>query len=148
MDDLVAKLQKDYPWLTFVRGKLLCWSPGEKQIFYDPDSGEIGMAGVLHEIGHAQLEHRSYANDVDLLQKEALAWEKAVQLARKYDLRLSEAHIQDCLDSYRDWVHKRSTCPLCAARGLQQDDSTYRCVNCGDSWHVTDSRFVRPYRKH
>jgi hypothetical protein len=147
MKQLILELKKDYPRLNFVEGSLLCWSPHEKQIFYDPGAGVDGASGVLHEIGHARLEHYSYTSDVDLLQKEALAWQEALQLAQKYEVPLDASHVQKCLDTYRDWLHKRSTCPTCHAKGVQQSEVRYQCINCRTSWKVSNSRFCRPYRR-
>lgn len=62
-------------------------------------------------------------------------------------LTISEDHIQDCLDSYRDWLHKRSLCPDCNLSSIQIDTHTYMCVFCHKKWHVTAERFCRPYRR-
>lgn len=146
MENLVRKLKQDYPALTFVQGKLLCWSPGKKEIYYDPSGDVAGIYGVLHEIGHARLNHASYESDIDLLKKESAAWDEALRIAGEYSITLDKEHIQDCLDTYRDWLHKRSTCPECHSCGLQQDSHQYICLNCAHSWRVTASRFYRPYR--
>jgi hypothetical protein len=52
------------------------------------------------------------------------------------------------LDTYRDWLYKRSICPTCTAKCLQQGDFVhYRCFNCHTTWRVTASRFCRAYRR-
>lgn len=146
MEKLINRLKADHPDFFFVEGSLLCWSPKQKQIFYNPNGGGRGVWGVLHEIGHARLGHSSYASDVELVHKEVLAWQEAQLLARDYDIALDDEYIQDCLDTYRDWLHKRSTCPECAAKGLQTTRERYECINCHKEWGVSSSRFCRPYR--
>lgn len=146
MEKIISQLSKDNPGLTFVKGQLLCWSPENKQIFYDPTGGHEEVFGVLHELGHARLQHKSYSSDIDLLKKESLAWEEALKQAKKYGIALDWDHVQDCLDSYRNWLHKRSTCPTCGARGIQPSEHQYSCLNCRTTWKVTSARFCRPYR--
>lgn len=101
---------------------------------------------LLHEVSHALLGHQTYHTDVELLQLEVAAWARAEQLAADFDIHIEADHIQDCLDTYRDWLHGRSICPTCTTRSLQQSDHHYRCHNCHTSWRVSASRFCRPYR--
>lgn len=147
MKSLILQLRRDYPALKFIEGNSLCWSPSKMEIYYDPLAGITGAYGVLHEIGHACLSHASYDSDTDLLTKEVLAWDEAIKLAKKYCLTIDETHIQDCLDTYREWLYKRSSCPSCGAKGLQKSPKTYSCLNCEDIWQVSKSRFCRPYRQ-
>lgn len=147
MEDLVAKLRRDYAGsLSFRKGELASWSPHRQQISYSLTDDETGAWSLLHEVGHALLGHQSYQSDMELLKKEVEAWEKARELAEAYSLTISNEHIQDCLDTYRDWIYKRSTCPACQNHGLQQNKDLYSCVNCQNSWMVTSARFCRPYR--
>jgi hypothetical protein cdiviTM7_01560 len=98
---------------------------------------------LLHEIAHAKLGHRNYQYDIQLIEMERAAWEYAVDtLAPKYDLTLSmdDDNIQDSLDSYRDWLHKRSLCPHCSAVGLQTTSSSYKCINCHSEWRVNQAK--------
>ena len=146
MDQLVTKLKQDYPYLSFSAGAAACWSPEKRQIYYSPDSDYQASAGLLHEVAHALLGHQSYDTDVDLLKKEVAAWQKAVEIAPNYGLRLNTEYIQDCLDTYRNWLHKRSSCPACHANGIQGTES-YQCLTCGHQWRVSASRLARPYRR-
>lgn len=147
MEKLILKLKQDYPTLTFTKGSLLCWSPIKQQIFYDPTANDKGVYGVLHEIGHARLNHTSYETDADLVKKEILAWEEAYTIAKEYDVLLDDEHVQDCLDTYRDWLHKRSTCPTCSSKGIQTGHERYTCINCQHQWQVSHSQLCRPYRR-
>lgn len=147
-DVFIRTLQTNYPGFKFKAGKQDHWSPSSKTIIYNPDRplNELKQS-LLHELSHALLDHRDFKSDFELLKLEAEAWAKASELATQYDLVISEDHIQDCLDTYRDWIHRRSTCPSCGVHVLQQDSQTYRCFNCQHEWSVTSGRFVRSYRK-
>jgi len=146
MEKLVDALCRDYPHLNFNASDAACWSPVQHQVSYSIKGEPSDCWSLLHELGHALLGHRSYQSDADLLQKEAQAWDKAVALGRRYGVAIEADHIQNCLDTYRDWLHQRSTCPTCGNHGLQQSKALYRCLNCQGTWTVTSSRFCRPYR--
>lgn len=147
MEKLIKKLRADHPTLVFRQGLAHCWSPEYGQILYENTDRAHNMEGLLHELGHARLQHKGYLSDLELLQKEVDAWEEALRLAELYGVNFSKDHMQDCLDTYRDWVYKRSTCPQCLSTGLQRDERHYHCINCSHTWSVTTARFCRPYRK-
>lgn len=148
MRELIAKLQTDFPQLVFVSAKQFYWSPETKEIFYKSDArGKQAIWSLLHETGHALLDHKNYKADFELLRLEVAAWERAREVALSHDVEIDDDHIQDCLDTYRDWLHKRSICPTCSTKCLQQGDFVhYRCFNCHTTWKVTGSRFCRAYR--
>jgi len=148
MDKLIAELQSKFPALRFTPGKQFCWSPETGEIFYKAHArGKQATWSLLHETGHALLEHHGYKADFELLRLEAAAWERAHGLAEGLGLAIDEDHVQDCLDTYRDWLYKRSICPACTTKCLQQGDFVhYRCFNCHTTWRVTASRFCRAYR--
>lgn len=147
MNELVLKLRQHYPDITFVEGDIFHWSPQKKQVTYTNSKNDQAAWSLLHETGHALLDHASYTSDMQLLKKEVAAWQKAVQLAPEFDIKIHDDHIQDCLDSYREWIHKRSTCPTCSLKGFQEAPDTYTCLNCKAAWHVGTERFCRPYRR-
>ncbi len=107
---------------------------------------EDGKWALLHEAGHALLGHKGYKTDAGLLMLEVEAWQAAQKLSIKMEITITEEHIQDCLNTYRDWLYARSTCPTCALNSLQIDETTYLCLNCSARWSVSQSRFCRPYR--
>ncbi len=148
MEKLISQLKKDHPQLIFNASSSLCWSPSRGEVLYahgaHPDAS---LAGLLHEVGHARLGHSGYTHDFELLQKEVDAWQEALQLSEQYGVVISNDHVQDCLDTYRDWVYKRSLCPTCGLAGLQVAETHFRCINCMDTWNVTSARFCRPYRR-
>lgn len=148
MEKLLEQLRQDHPGLQFARGKSFCWSPLTRQIFYKPGGSQSGLWSVLHETAHALLEHTDYSLDFELLQMEVSAWESAKELAKKYAIAIDDDHVQDCLDSYRDWLYKRSICPWCGNKSIQCDrEPRYQCFNCHSTWDVAPSRFCRPYRQ-
>lgn len=148
MDKLLGHLVDTHPALTFTAGEQFCWSPESREVMYKHGAkGDKACWSLLHETGHALLEHAHYKADYELLRIEIAAWNKARELATALAIEIDEEHIQDCLDTYRDWLHKRSICPTCATKCLQQDDHAhYRCFNCHTVWRVTPSLFCRAYR--
>jgi hypothetical protein len=150
MQKFISKLQAEFPQLRFTAAKQFYWSPESSEIFYNARArGQQATWSLLHETGHALLGHASYKADFELVRLEVAAWERAQQLAEHLDLIIDENHIQDCLDTYRDWLYKRSICPTCTTKCLQQGDFVhYRCFNCHTTWRVTASRFCRAYRRH
>lgn len=144
----VSRLSKDYPAFRFRPGREEHWSPRSKTITFRLDQPPKQLYfGLLHELAHALLGHSNYQGDFELIKLESQAWQLASQIGAKYDIAIDDEHIQTCLDTYRDWLHRRSTCPACGTHVLQRDSSTYQCFNCQSIWRVSSGRFVRPYRK-
>lgn len=136
---LAAKLQADFPTFTLVAGTAFHWSPQDKKIHYEESSDDT--ASLLHELSHAILEHTNYSKDIELIEMERDAWEHAVQvLAPTYRITIEDNDVQDALDTYRDWLHARSTCPECQATGVQTKKSQYRCIACMTNWRVNEAR--------
>jgi hypothetical protein len=150
MESIIAKLLADYPALRFTAADQFYWSPETGEICYDDSAtGRRAVWSLLHETGHALLGHTSYRGDFELLQLEIAAWERAKDLAGDLRLTIKDDHIQASLDTYRDWLHKRSICPDCGTKALQQGDFVhYRCFNCHKVWKVGPNRFARAYRRH
>jgi len=149
MEALLQQLKRAYPSLSFKAGQTFTWSPKDSQIIYRQDltnDDEMACWSLLHEAGHALLAHQDYESDFELLLLEIAAWERANELAEDFGHHIDSDHIQDCLDTYRDWLYQRSTCPTCLSCSLQRDSRTYSCSNCGTIWHVGQSRHCRPYR--
>jgi hypothetical protein len=141
-------LQKHYPSITFNKGDVFSWSPKDNAVVYTLSYTDEDHAvyALIHEVAHAVLEHKHYVNDVDLLRHEVAAWHTAKDIAKKISITINEEHIQDCLDTYRDWIHKRATCPHCSVISAQQDTGGYTCFNCQTHWKVPDSPLCRVTR--
>lgn len=136
---LIHKLTRDFPAVHFDAADTFFWSPQEQTVSYDP-SHQDAAALMLHELSHGLLKHSEYDRDVQLLAIEAAAWDQAKELAKRYNELLSEDVIQDHLDTYRDWMHARSTCPNCTAVGYQVTSHTYTCPACTHSWKVNEAK--------
>lgn len=148
MQKLLKTLQKDFPQVTFAPGETFSWSSRKQTVNFPliPPNAAHAAWSLLHEMGHALLGHTTYQSDFELVKLEAAAWDKAAELGKKYGHLIDVDHIQDCLDTYRDWLHQRSTCPKCLITSLQRDMHTYCCYNCNTQWRVSRSKLCRPYR--
>ena len=145
---MINTIRADYDHLTFIEDDIFYWSPRNSEVHYRKNStSDKDLWRLLHEIGHALLNHKRFRIDVELLQIEIAAWEKAKEISLKYGLTISNDHIQDCLDTYRDWLYKRSICPNCMNTSIQHSTNFYTCHNCANSWRVSASRTCRTYRK-
>lgn len=147
MEALASRLSALLPGIVIQAGEALCWSPKTGIITYRlDDASPENLWGLLHEAGHAKLQHTTYASDMELLLLEVAAWEEALTIGRQLGSEINQEHIQDCLDTYRDWLHQRSTCPRCGIVSFQASPKQYRCYNCAKNWAVSSSRLCRPYR--
>lgn len=146
MKKIIAAVKYKYPEITFIKGDHFKWSSQDNTITYIDSSDIAGVWSLLHELGHAELHHSSFKNDMELLRKECEAWEKAQDISLLFSLSIPTRHIDACIDSYRDWIHRRSSCPLCNAQGIQSTLTSYTCLNCKTTWRVTQERLCRTYR--
>lgn len=144
----IDSLKSLLPSVNFQTAKAFYWSPATSTVHYIEDElqTENGVWAFLHELAHAQLYHRNYESDLELLMLEVAAWQTAVRLGQAVNITIDPNHIEDCLDTYRDWLHQRSTCPACGIVSLQETPTLYKCFNCLSQWQVSTSRFCRPYR--
>lgn len=150
MRTLVKKLAASYPQFSFVASTSFYWCPETAEIFYDDTKADQASSiwSLLHETSHGLLGHTTYKADLELLHLEVAAWHHALTLAKELSITIDEDYVQDCLDTYRDWLYRRSLCPGCGSQCLQTDNTNfYRCFNCHNHWHVSPSRFCRSYRR-
>lgn len=138
---LVESLQRDYPSYHFRASTGFQWVPPHKTIEYSTKDFDANL--LLHELGHAECGHQAYGSDVELLGLERQAWSQARQIAGNYGISIDQDTIDTHLDSYRDWLHARSTCPDCAETGLQIATNQYSCPACAQKWRVNDARNTR-----
>lgn len=147
-EKFINRIKADYKQFNFRPGKHEHWSPKTNTITYSLEENyEELKYGLLHELSHALLDHNNYHSDFELLKLETEAWELAAKIGKKYGVKLDDEHIQDCLDTYRNWLHRRSTCPVCGMHVFQKNSKTYQCFNCHAIWSVSSGRFVRSYRR-
>lgn len=126
--ELITKLRKDNPELIIRDGKKFAFRP-PRTVILGPSEPFWGLL-ALHEVSHAVLKHKTFRTDVGRLRMETEAWEKARELASRYDLEWSEDFVQTQLDTYRDWLHQKSRCPNCGLTRFQTLDSQYHCPSC------------------
>ena len=143
--DLIKKFSE----FTFIDDTYFMWSAYHKVIVYDVNRIEKndGKLALLHEIGHAQLNHRIYTYDIQLMNMEMDAWDVARKLAPIYGVEVDEKQIEDSIDEYDQWLTKRSTCPDCNNFSLQRSRDSYRCFTCGSEWTVNWRKDRRVTRK-
>ena len=138
MQNLIKKLTKDFPDLKITSGARFQFSP-PCQIFYPQNLKEHTNSQnkllLLHELGHSLIHLNDYSTDIELLEIEALAWSKAHKLCKKYEVEYDEDFAEDCLDSYRDYLHSSSLCKNCQLSGYQDNSGIYHCPLCGLSWN-------------
>ncbi len=85
---------------------------------------------LLHEVGHAVLEHFSFDTDLERIKIERSAWDKARQLCDIYNIPYDEDFVEDELDTYREWLHRRSVCRKCGIVRYQDRRGVYHCPGC------------------
>jgi len=140
MRSLVNRLASDFPEFSFTQASGFWWSAQHRTIHFDAEHSNA-QAFLFHELSHALLDHRHYVYDIDLIKLERDAWNYAQHtLAAQYNDTIGDDVVQDNLDTYREWLHARSTCPDCHTSGLQTKQQTYRCFGCGHEWRVNEAR--------
>lgn len=128
MNELLIRLKNDFPELRFINGKKYAFHP-PRTIVVGPDEENNSLL-LLHEVGHAISGHHDFKMDVQRLKMEAEAWEKARGLAEAYNMEYDDEVAQIELDTYRDWLHKKSRCPNCGLTRFQTPDGSYHCPRC------------------
>lgn len=138
---LLTKLRQDYPQFSFRKGEAFRWSPSENTVYFASTSLEDAPE-LLHELAHGLLEHKNYTQDIELVQIEREAWTYAREiLSSMYDVEITDKHVQDALDTYRDWLYKRSLCPDCGSNGIHTKTNTYKCFTCRCQWRANSAQF-------
>ena len=134
-DDYLAELQARYPEVRWVAGKRFSFRPPRTIQLGEPQPHYLQLA--LHELGHCLAGHRDFRTDIGRLQLEREAWERAHTVWQ--ELRLKEQGIdwdadfvEAELDTYRDWLHTKSSCPRCGATRFQTIDGVYHCPFCAE----------------
>ncbi|MBQ3353427.1 TFIIB-type zinc finger domain-containing protein [Candidatus Saccharibacteria bacterium] len=127
-EKLLERLKTDFKEYYFKAGKRFAFKP-PKTIVVGPDEPRADLL-LLHELGHATLGHKDFKIDATRLKMESEAWEKAHELADIYGVNYDEDLAQSELDTYRDWLHKKSRCPDCGLTRFQDSDGVYHCPRC------------------
>ncbi len=138
-NSLFNSIISDHPQYSFKPGSVFHWNPTLNLISYQQDKidKDSGVWSLLHELGHATLDHSRYYDDFQLLIMESSAWKQAQKLSKMYDVLIKQSYIDQCLDGYREWLHQRSKCNECGTNSLQCSPSKYHCHSCLNVWSVT-----------
>jgi len=150
INSILERIFADFSQFTFEIDEDFHWSSSARTIYYPPIDTSDDLAFLLHEISHAILKHEDYPNDTNLLEMERQAWDYMIKnLAPKYglDISIQDELVQDSLDSYRYWLHRRSTCPNCGAIGVEQAKCDYFCLSCQQKWSTNEARTCQ-LRRH
>lgn len=146
-EQLLRALKRDFPELEFRAGERFKYrSP--RTIYYEQLCDEAVQGGraeahgcsvaeqnwynlqLLHEVGHGLLRHVDYGTDVERVKMERAAWEKARGVGEKYGVEYDEEFVEAELDTYREWLHRRSQCKKCGMTRYQTADGEYICAYC------------------
>jgi hypothetical protein len=138
---LRATLATDFPALGFIDDTLFFWSSSDHTIHIGPPQPHHNLL-ILHELGHAVLQHTDYRLDIELLQLEVAAWNRARELAAHYHVPYRQSFIERHLDTYRNWLAHRSTCPHCHQTGYQTVNQIYHCPSCFTRWRTRINRML------
>lgn len=141
---LLKHLSRDFSQFSFAPGDQCSWSPSEMTVYY---TDTASAAQLFHELAHGVLGHTNYSKDIELVRMEREAWDEAVKIAQTYTTPIDEEEVESHMDTYREWMHARSLCPVCEASGIQSGPRLYRCVECEATWRVNDARTCGLKRK-
>lgn len=134
----------------FLPAGFFSYDAADDIINYDPVRVKTttGKVSLLHEISHCKLGHFHYQTDLELLMMEVAAWHYTRVLASEQGIKLNEAYIQDCIDSYDTWIEKRGCCPLCDNFCIEQEQNNqYQCFVCNTRWQVSSEPQQRIMRR-
>ena len=128
LNSLLSKLQNDYPHLIFKASTKFTFRPPRTILFNPADPNFTQL--ILHELGHATLKHFTFSTDLERLKMERAAWEQARSLSKIYHISLDDDLVESELDTYRNWLHQKSTCKKCGLTRYQTRDGRYHCPHC------------------
>ncbi len=124
----LAKIRSDFPEFRFIGGARFSFRPPKTIVIGPEEPSDDSL--LLHELGHALSKHKDFDTGAKRLKMEVEAWEKARELAPKYGVTIDEEMVESELDTYRDWLHKKSRCPKCGLTRFQTPDGEYHCPRC------------------
>ena len=124
----LAKIKSDHPEFNFRKGERFSFRP-PKTITVGPDEKNDELL-LLHELGHAMSGHKAFNTGAERLKMEREAWEKARELASSYDVEFDDSLAEAELDTYRDWLDKKTRCKKCGLTCYQTPDEVIHCPRC------------------
>lgn len=140
LEALIDYLKSTYKDIDFAYGDRFKYHYPNKIMLENPKNPgtppEFFALQTLHELGHALCKHKDYQTDIERLKIERAAWEAAKTVYEKLPKNLKgtfkwdEDYIENSLDTYRNWLHQKSTCKTCGLTCYQTDDGQYHCPRC------------------
>ena len=141
--NFLADLKSLYPNFRFQPGPRFLFRP-PNTIFYEPsnpnnanNSFQDFALQLLHELGHAVSGHRNFQLSIDRIKIETEAWHAAQtilenhhNLQTKYHLFFNQDFAEAHLDTYRRWLHQKTTCKKCGLTMFQDKNQTWYCPHC------------------
>ena len=125
---LFDKVRQDHPGLRFRRGVKFLFRPPRTIVLGPEEPGDDLI--FMHELGHALSGHRDFRTNIERMRCECEAWEKARELCGKYGVTFDEDFAETELESYRNWLDKKSRCPICGLTRFQTPDGAFHCPKC------------------
>ena len=125
---LLDRLKHDYPEVRFVRGEKFLFRPPRTIVLAGGESNDSLL--ILHEMGHYLCGHRDFTTDARRIKMEREAWTRARDLCVYYGVEYDEGIVEQELDTYREWLDKKSRCPSCGLTRFQTPDGDYHCPRC------------------
>ena len=138
-----------YSQHTFLPAAHFSYDAADEVINYFPQALKTnsGKIALLHEISHCELGHFHYVSDLQLYAMEIDAWLLTRKLAKKFNIPVEEDYIDECIESYNQWIEKRGTCPRCSTFCAQKTEVEFECYNCLTCWRVSADPQVRTQRR-
>ena len=124
----LARIKSDFPEFKFIDGARFSFRP-PRTIVVGPEENSDSLL-LLHELGHALCGHRDFDTGVRRVKMEREAWDKARELAEIYGVLINDNAVECELDTYREWLHKKSRCPRCGLTRFQTPDGEFHCPRC------------------
>lgn len=135
----LGDLQQLYPAFIFKPSSRFRFHP-PNTIYYEINPNvpfQSFALQLLHELGHAMSGHYNYRLAIERLKLEVEAWQTAQKILElhpewktKYCLVFDQDFAELHLDTYRDWLHQKATCPKCGLTMLQNSDQNWLCPHC------------------
>lgn len=124
----LTQIKSDFGDFHFKAGKKFAFRP-PRTIIIGPEEPYDSLL-LLHELGHALSLHRDFNTDAKRLKMELEAWDKARELADKYEIPFNEDLMESQLETYRNWLDVKSKCPICGLTRYQTQNGDYHCPVC------------------
>lgn len=124
----LAKIKSDYPEFSFREGTRFSFRY-PKTIIVGPAEKNDELL-LLHELGHALSGHKTFGTGAERLKMEREAWDKARKIAPKYGVEFDDSLAEAELDTYRDWLDKKTRCRKCGLTCYQTPDGVNHCPRC------------------